>query len=196
MIELARGQETKTRRGETTGIARSVRKTTGFNEIAKLFKMQERSVALFPLKPIRQWLLRMDAKTRCKLKVPDNTQLTLSALFSLVLNHQFTPGQNLWPLRWLKTTRTDLKVCFRNIRGGQQLEGRSAFCYDWRLKTVRLIQQCWSGKCLSVSLLQSVISQQPISKTLHTLLECDMRAAESIAKIFRVKVTPHSKTCG
>lgn len=49
MFELARGLQTKGSRGEMTGIARSVRETTGFNEIAQLFEMQERSVSLSSL---------------------------------------------------------------------------------------------------------------------------------------------------
>lgn len=49
MFELARGLQTKGSRGEMTGIARSVRETTGFNEIAQLFEMQERSVHLSSL---------------------------------------------------------------------------------------------------------------------------------------------------
>lgn len=49
MFELARGLQTKGSRDEVTGIARSVRETTGFNEIAQLFEMQERSVHLSSL---------------------------------------------------------------------------------------------------------------------------------------------------
>lgn len=57
MFEFERGLQTKGSRGEMTGIARSVKETTGFNEIAQLFEMQEEKraslLAPFPLKPIR-----------------------------------------------------------------------------------------------------------------------------------------------